>query len=85
MDYQRMLEQLEPITAFKLDNGVTIFVFDGYALGTDGKTYHHIGREDEYGDLVTLGWSCEVGHSVILSGNNEADKEQKHEYEMSGF
>lgn len=85
MNYQRMLEQLEPITAFKLDNGVTIFAFDGYALGTDGKTYYHIGREDEDGDLVTLGWSCEVEHSVILSGDNEAYKEQKHEFEMSSF
>ena len=41
-------------------------VFDSYALGSDGKTYYHIGREDDEGDLVTVGWSCEVDREMII-------------------
>ena len=59
-------EILNPMFVAKLDNGVTLLVFDGYALGSDGKTYYHIGREDEEGDLLTVGWSCDVdGEKVI--------------------
>ena len=49
---------INPMYIATLDNGVTLFVFDGYATGSDGKTYHHIGKEVD-GDMVTVGWSCE--------------------------
>ena len=35
-------EILNPMFVAKLDNGVTLLVFDGYALGSDDKTYYHI-------------------------------------------
>ncbi|MBQ7295968.1 MAG: hypothetical protein IJW86_07220 [Clostridia bacterium] len=66
MNIHKQTEALNPIAVFKLDNGVTLLVFDGYALGSDGKTYYHIGREDEEGDLITVGWSCEVSEPMII-------------------
>ncbi len=59
-------EILNPLFVTKLDNDVTLLVFDSYALGSDGKTYYHIGREDDEGDLVTVGWSCEVDREMII-------------------
>ena len=66
MNINQEVENIKPIAVLKLDNGVIILVFDGYALGSDGKTYYHIGREDEEGDLLTVGWSCEVSESTII-------------------
>ncbi|MBR2892286.1 MAG: hypothetical protein IKB94_00380 [Clostridia bacterium] len=66
MNIHKPIEALKPIAVFKLDNGVILLVFDGYALGSDGKTYYHIGREDEEGDLLTVGWSCEVSEPTII-------------------
>lgn len=66
MNINQEVENIKPIAVFKLDNGVTLLVFDGYALGSDGKTYYHIGREDEDGDLLTVGWSCEVSEPAII-------------------
>ncbi len=48
-----------------LDDGVKIYVFGDYAIGDNGKTYYHIGKED--GDLLrTVGWSCDVDGAVIV-------------------
>ncbi|MBQ7295573.1 MAG: hypothetical protein IJW86_05200 [Clostridia bacterium] len=66
MNIHKSVEILKPIAVFKLDNDVTLLVFDGYALGSDGKTYYHIGKEDEDGDLITLGWSCEVDKATVI-------------------
>lgn len=66
MNIHKPIEALKPIAVFKLDNGVILLVFDGYALGSDGKTYYHIGREDEEGDQLTVGWSCEVSEPTII-------------------
>lgn len=55
-----------PLFAATLENGVNINVYGDYAEGSDGKTYYHVGREDEEGDLQTIGWSCEVSEAVIL-------------------
>lgn len=59
-------EILNPMFVAKLDNGVTLLVFDGYSLGSDGKTYYHIGQEDEEGILQTVGWSCDVDSETII-------------------
>lgn len=66
MNIHKTIETLSPIAVFKLDNGVTLLVFDGYALGSDGKTYYHVGSEDEDGDLITEGWSCEIDKAVVI-------------------
>ena len=58
MKIYKEAEIINPIYITTLDNGVTLFVFDGYAAGSDGKTYHHVGKEVD-GDMVTVGWRCE--------------------------
>ena len=66
MNIHKETETLKPMFVAKLDNDVTLLVFDGYALGSDEKTYYHIGREDEEGDLLTVGWSCDVDSETII-------------------
>ena len=66
MNIHKETETLKPMFVAKLDNDVTLLVFDGYALGSDEKTYYHIGREDEEGDLLTVGWSCDVDCETII-------------------
>ena len=66
MHIHKETEILNPIFVAKLDNGITLLVFDGYALGSDGKTYYHIGREDAEGILQTVGWSCEVDSEMVI-------------------
>lgn len=63
-----VLKQTEikhPVYAAKLESGVIINVYGDYAIGTDGKRYYHIGREND-GMLETIGWSCEVEKAVIM-------------------
>ena len=55
-----------PLFAATLENGVKINVYGDYAEGSDGKTYYHIGKEDEEGVLHTVGWSSEVSGAVIV-------------------
>ena len=57
---------LNPMFVAKLDNDVTLLVFNGYALGSDSKIYYHIGKEDAEGDLITVGWSCEVDNEMVI-------------------
>lgn len=54
-----------PLYTAKLENGVIINIYGEYAYGNDGKTYYHIGREDE-DMLMTVGWSCETDKAVII-------------------
>lgn len=49
-----------------LENEVHIDVYGDYALGSDGKTYYHVGFEDEEGVLRTTGWSCDIEGAVIV-------------------
>ncbi len=48
-----------PLYITILDNDVTLFVYDGYATGTDGKVYYPVMKEDNNGDGVVVGWKCE--------------------------
>ena len=66
MNIHEETEVLKPMFVAKLDNGIALLVFDGYALGSDGKTYYHIGREDEDGILQTVGWSCDVDSEIVM-------------------
>ena len=66
MHIYKETEILNPMFVAKLDNGVTLLVFENYALGCDGKIYYHIGKEDAEGDLITVGWSCEADKETII-------------------
>lgn len=66
MHIHKETEILNPIFVAKLDNGVIALVFDEYAIGSDGKIYYHIGREDAEGILQTVGWSCDVDSEIVI-------------------
>lgn len=66
MDIRKEKEIYHPMYVAELDNGVVLLVYEDYALGSDGKKYYHIGKEDAYGDLYTVGWSCEADRETIL-------------------
>lgn len=54
-----MLKETEIIRSLytaRLENGVIIFVYDGYAEGTDGKRYSPVLEADEEGDFEVVGW-----------------------------
>lgn len=57
---------LNPLYVATLDNGVTINVYGDYAIGSDDKTYYHVGYEKDDDLLVTLGWNCEIEEAVIV-------------------
>ena len=66
MHIYKETEILNPMFVAKLDSGISLLVFEDYALGSDGKIYYHIGREDAEGDLITVGWSCDVDSEMII-------------------
>ncbi len=49
----------QPLYIAKLENGVTILVYDGYAKGSDGKTYHYVDRQIGDDEFEGVGWRCE--------------------------
>lgn len=59
-------EETKVLYSAELENGVHIDIYGDYALGSDGKTYYHVGFEDEEGVLQTVGWSCDIDGTVIL-------------------
>jgi len=63
---QVKIEAINILYTATLDNGVKIYVFGDYAIGSNGKKYYHVGRED--GDiLTTVGWSCDIDRAIILN------------------
>lgn len=66
MKIHRQIEIKQPLYIAKLDSGVIINVYDGYALGSDGRTYYHVGKEDENGILQTVGWCCDTDKPMIV-------------------
>lgn len=51
---------------YSFDNNVTLTVFDGFAIGSDGKTYYYVGEEDSNCDLISIGWSSDIRHTMII-------------------
>ena len=48
-----------PLYTAILDNGVNIFVYDGYAEGSDGKIYYSVIKETDEGEVIVEGWCRE--------------------------
>ncbi len=59
-------EKFESMYNVKLENGVLIYVFGEYAKDEDGRTYYHVGKE-ENDILITVGWSSDIEKAVVLS------------------
>lgn len=45
-----------PLYATTLENGVTLYVYDGYAEGSDGKIYHCVERQIGEDEFEVVGW-----------------------------
>ncbi len=48
-----------PLYVTMLENGVLLCVYDGYAEGSDGKTYHCAERKISDDEYEFLGWRYE--------------------------
>ena len=48
-----------PFHITTLDNGVILFVYDGYAEGTDGRVYKPVVEDRGEGECEVIGW-CEM-------------------------
>ena len=54
-----MFKETEVIKALytaRLENGVILFVYDGYGEGNDGNIYKPVLDFDEDGDCEVIGW-----------------------------
>lgn len=49
-------EVKNPLFVAVLDNGVIVFVFDGYAAGSDGKIYKPVVEEIDNEEIKVVGW-----------------------------
>lgn len=66
MNIYKEVEIKHPLFVVKLDNGIELSVYENYTLGSDGKQYYHVGKEDAEGELQTVGWSCDIGSEIII-------------------
>lgn len=66
MNIYKEVEIKHPLFVVKLDNEVELFVYENCAIGSDGKIYYHVGKEDAEGELLTIGWSCDIGCETII-------------------
>ncbi len=48
-----------PLYITTLDNGVLLFVYDGYAEGADGRVYKPVIEERGDGECEVVGWVCQ--------------------------
>lgn len=56
MKIYKETEIRNPLYITTLDNGVILFVYDGYAEGNDGIKYYPVIQEDEDGEPDFIGW-----------------------------
>ncbi len=56
--FYKEVEYKNPLYIATLENGVTVCVYDGYALGNDGKKYLPIETQVD-DDFVFVGWEPE--------------------------
>ena len=56
MKIYKETEIIKPLYIVKLDNGVTLFVYDGYAEGSDGLVYYPIFEENDEEEGEFIGW-----------------------------
>lgn len=59
MKIYKETEHKNPLYITVLDNGICLFVYDGYAEGSDGHLYHCISEETADGDINIIGWAKE--------------------------
>ena len=56
MKFYKEKEIKNPLYTARLDNGVIILVFDGYAEGSDGNLYKCVEKEVREDEFEVIGW-----------------------------
>lgn len=56
MKIYKETEFKNPLYITVLDNGVTLFVYDGFGEGSDGRIYQPVIEELSDGDCEVVGW-----------------------------
>ena len=56
MKVYKEIEIKNPLYIASIDNGVTIFVYDGYAEGSDGRVYKPVIEKIGDGECEVVGW-----------------------------
>ncbi len=59
MKIYKEIEIKNPLYITILDNGVTLFVYDGYAEGSDGRVYKAVVEETSDDECEVVGWVCQ--------------------------
>ncbi len=54
--YKEENEIKYPLYITILDNGITLFVYDGYGEGSDGCVYHPVVEDRTDGECEVVGW-----------------------------
>lgn len=67
MKVYKEIEIKNPLYIASIDNGVTIFVYDGYAEGSDGRVYKPVVEDKGEEECEVVGW-C-VSRCVKISEN----------------
>lgn len=57
MKIYKETEIRNPLYITVLDNGATLFVYDGYAEDTDGLLYRPVVEDEGEGESKFIGWS----------------------------
>ncbi len=52
----RETEILKPLYTARIENGAVLFVYDGYAEGSDGNIYKPVFETFDDGDCEVVGW-----------------------------
>ena len=53
------VEISNPLYIAKIENGVVLYVYDGYAEGDDGKIYKPVMQETVDDECELVGWVCQ--------------------------
>lgn len=57
MEIYKEREIKNPLYVAVLDNGVTLYVYDGYAEGSDGRIYKPVIKDIGDDEIEVVGWS----------------------------
>ncbi len=56
MKFYKEIKIKNPLYITSLDNGVTLFVYDGYGEGSDGRVYKPVVEDRGEGECEVVGW-----------------------------
>lgn len=75
MEIIKQTDLITPLGVAKLENGTYVFIYDGYAVGSDGKKYYSVTKvvpfyDEEFGfedeEYINVGWSSELEENIVI-------------------